>query len=114
MGHTLTDALDGKRLKYSYEEMGTVIAQLDGGKLGFEWIDGPLKGQSGQGFDYRARQLGEKQFFVNWHEPEARGFVTLYLDLKSGFACSSVLAGYATEDEQALFHSASINSVNEL
>ena len=114
MGNTLTDALDGKRLNYTYDEMGTVIVQLDAGKLGFEWIDGPLKGQSGQGFDYLARQLGEAQFFVSWHEPEARGFVTLYLDLKNRFACSSVLAGYATENEQALFHSASINSVDEL
>lgn len=113
MSNRLTGALDGKRLNYTYTEMGTVVVQLKAGKLGFEWIDGPLAGQSGKGFDYRARQVGEERYFLSWHEPEARGFVTLYLDLKKGFACSSVLAGYATEDERALFHSASINSIEE-
>ena len=114
MGEGLTKALDGKRLNYTYPEMGTVVVEMNAGKLGFEWIDGPLKGESAEGFDYLARQVGEGQFFVNWHEPETRGFVTLYLDLNQNFACSSVLAAYATDDEQVLFHSASINSVEEL
>ena len=114
MSDDLSNALDGKRLNYTYPEMGTVVVQLDAGKLGFEWIDGPLKGESGHGFDYRARKVGDEQFFVNWHEPETRGFVTLFLDLEKSFACSSVLAAYATENEQVLFHSASINSIEEL
>ncbi|MFL0357565.1 MoaF-related domain-containing protein [Erythrobacter sp. GH1-10] len=114
MGEQLTKALDGKRLNYTYAGMGTVTVQFNSGKLSFEWIEGPHKGQSGEGFDYRARQVGEGQFFVNWHEPETRGFVTLYLDLKNNFACSSVLAAYATDDEQVLFDSATINSAEEL
>ena len=114
MGDETTDALDGTRLNYTYAEMGTVVVQLIGGKIGFEWIDGPLAGEAADGFDYRARQVGDEQYFVNWHEPEARGFVTLYLDLKNDFACSSVLAGYATDSEQVLFHSASINSVEHI
>jgi hypothetical protein len=114
MNHELTDALDGTRLEYTYAEMGTVVVQFDSGRLGFEWTQGPLKGVSGQNFDYRPRQVGDDLFFVNWHEPEARGFVTLYLDLKSNFACSSVLAAYATDDEQTLFHSASVNRVESL
>lgn len=110
----LTNALEGKRLNYTYPEMGTVVVQLQGGKIGFDWVDGPLAGQSAGGFEYRARQVGDGQFFVNWHEPESRGFVTLYLDLSNKFACSSVLAGYATDDEQVLFHSATINSVGQI
>lgn len=114
MSHELTNALDGKRLNYTYAEMGTVVVQLSDGKLGFEWVDGPLQGQSGRDFAYHAREVGDEQYFVSWHEPKARGFVTLYLDLKNDFACSSVLAGYATEEEQSLFHSASVNSVENL
>ena len=114
MGDQLTNALDGTRLNYTYSEMGAVNVQMSAGKLGFEWIDGPLKGQSGQGFDYRAREVGEGQYFVNLHELETRAFVTLYFDLNKGFACSSVLAAYATDAEQVLFHSASINSVEQL
>ena len=114
MRHELTNALDGKRLNYTYAEMGTVVVELKDGKLGFEWIDGPLRGQSGQDFAYHAREVGNEQYFVSWHEPKERGFVTLYLDLKNDCACSSVLAAYATEDEQSLFHSASINSVEDL
>ena len=114
VGDQLTNALDGKRLNYTYAEMGTVVVKLLSGKLGFEWIEGPLIGEAADGFDYRARQVGDEQYFVNWHEPEARGFVTLYLDLKNKFACSSVLAGYATDSEQVLFHSASINSIEDI
>jgi hypothetical protein len=114
VGDQLTNALDGKRLNYTYPEMGTVVLQLQDGKLGFDWIDGPLVGQSASGFEYRARQVGDSRYFVNWHEPETRGFVTLFLDLPANFACSSVLAGYATDSEQVLFHSASINSVEEM
>ena len=111
MRHALTNALNGKRLNYTYAEMGTVVVELNDGRLGFEWIDGPLQGQSGQDFDYHAREVGDDQYFVSWHEPKSRGFVTLYLDLENRFACSSVLAGYATDEEQSLFHSASINAV---
>ena len=59
----------------------------------------------------RARQVGDDKFFVNWHEPDAHGFVTLYIDFNSGHVHSAVLAAYASEEEQVLFHSASIESV---
>jgi hypothetical protein len=111
MNDALPDALDGTRLEYTYDEMGTVRVAFDSGLLSFEWIDGPLKGETGDSFAYRARKVGNEQFFVNWHEPDAHGFVTLYIDFKSRIVHSSVLAAYATEDEQALFHSASINQV---
>ena len=107
----LTDELDGTRMVYTYPEMGTVRLSFADGSVSFEWIAGALKGDSGTGFPYRARKLGDDQFFVSWHEPEARGFVTLHIDFAGESVCSSVLAGYATDDEQVLFHAASIESV---
>ena len=103
--------LDGTLLEYTYPELGTVIVEFYNGLMRFEWIAGPLKGEVGKDFVYRARELGESRYFVSWHEPEQRGFVTLFADLEKGSVCSSVLAGYATEDEQVLFHEATIQRV---
>lgn len=111
MDEALTDTLDGTRMVYTYPEMGTVRVSFNSGSVGFEWIAGPLEGESGRDFTYRARKVGDDQFFVNWHEPDAHGFVTLHIDFKAECVRSSVLAAYATDDEQVLFHSASIDRV---
>ncbi len=108
---SLTDALDGTRMVYTYPEMGTVRVAFDSGRLGFEWLAGPLEGESGNDFAYHARKVGDDQFFVSWHEPEARGFVTLHIDFEAGRVRSSVLAAYATDDEQTFFHGAEIDRV---
>lgn len=96
---------------YTYPEMGTVHVSYRDGRISFEWIEGPLKGEAGEDFAYRAREVGADQFFVSWHEPETHGFVTLHIDFRAGRVHSSVLAGYATDEEQVLFHRASIGSV---
>lgn len=103
--------LDGTLMSYSYPEMDTVRVTYRNGCVSFEWIDGPLKVQAGEDFAYRARKDGDDQFFVNWHEPDARGFGTLHIDFQRGRVHSSVLAAYATDDEQVLFHRASIHRV---
>ena len=96
---------------YTYKELGTVQVSFDRGCVSFKWIAGALKGEAGEGFQYRARKVGDDRFLVNWHEPHAHAFVTLYIDFGAGRVHSSVLAGYAGEDEQILFHSATIRSV---
>lgn len=111
MGEAATGILDGTVMMYTYPEMGTVRVSFDGGTVKFEWIAGPLQGEAGEGFAYRARAVGDDQFFVNWHEPDAHGFVTLHIDFKAEHVHSSVLAAYATDEEQILFHKASIDRV---
>ena len=111
MDDATTDALDGTRMVYTYDEMGTVRVVFDGGRVSFEWLAGPLEGQAGSDFAYRARKVGDDQYFVNWHEPAAGGFVTLFVDFPAERVCSSVLAGYATDDEQVFFHSAVVDRV---
>jgi hypothetical protein len=107
----MTGILDGPTMVYTYPEMGTVSVSCRSGCVSFEWIDGPLKGEAGEDFAYRARRVGDDQFFVNWHEPEAHGFVTLHIDFQAGHVHSSVLAAYGTDEEQVLFHRASIDRV---
>jgi len=114
MFRDLSKALNGTQLEYTYAEMGTVVVRFVNDRISFEWIDGLLKGQAGNDFPYHARKVGDQQYFLNWHEPEERGFVTLFVDLKTDFVCSSVLAAYATDDQQALFHCATINRVEKI
>ena len=111
MAETTTNLLDGTTMQYTYEQTGTVEVFYKNGRMGYEWMDGPLKGESGEGFIYRAREVGKNQYFVSWHEPELPGFVTLYIDFVAGRVHSSVLAAYATEDEQIHFDTALISQV---
>jgi hypothetical protein len=110
----LTDHLDGTLLEYTYDALGTVRVTFKTVRVGFEWLAGPLQGEKGEGFEYRALRLGDQQFFVNWHEPDVPGFVTIVYDLANGTACSSVLAAYGTEAEQRFFETATINRVERL
>lgn len=111
MDEAATGILDGTSMVYTYPEMGTVSVSYRNGSVSFEWIAGPLEGEAGQDFAYRARKLGDGRFFVNWHEPDAHGFVTLHIDLQTNRVHSSVLAAYATNEERILFHRASIDRV---
>ncbi len=103
--------LDGVSMRYSYSEMGTVQVTYRDGLIGFEWLAGPLQGATGEGFAYRAREIGDNRYFVSWHEPELPGFVTLCIDFDAGRVHSSVLAAYATEDEDIHFDTATIEQV---
>jgi len=111
MDKASTDILDGTLMVYTYNELGTVRVSYDNGCVSFDWVAGRLKGETGENFEYRARKVGDDQYLVNWHEPDTHGFVTLFIDFKAGSVHSSVLAAYATDDEQVLFHSACIDRV---
>ena len=111
MSNPVSHLLDGTTMQYTYSEMGTVRVSYENGCIGFEWIAGPLQGETGDGFTYRAREIGENRYFVNWHEPELPGFVTLYIDFEVGQVHSSVLAAYGSDDEQIHFDTASIDKV---
>ena len=106
-----TDDLDNTLIEYTYDELGTVRVIFKDGRVGFEWLAGPFQGEKGGDFEYRAMKLADQQFFVNWHEPDLPGFVTIVYDLGQHTACSSVLAAYGTESEQRHFEAARINRI---
>ncbi len=109
MSEAISHLLDGTRMQYTYNDMGTVRTSYDKGCISFEWISGPLQGGTGAGFNYRAREVGENRFFVSWHEPELPGFVTLLIDFQAGQVHSSLIAAYGSEEEQIHFDTASID-----
>ena len=111
MNEAVSHLLDGVTMQYTYTEMGTVRTVYEKGFISFEWLAGPLKGGCGGGFVYRARQLDDNRFFVNWHEPALPGFVTLYIDFEAGQVHSSLIAAYATDDEEIHFDYAAIDHV---
>ena len=100
--------LDDAELEYTYAELGTVVVKFYDGLVKFKWKDGPLSGESGSDFPYRVKQLSTHQYLANWHEPAARGFVTLFIDLPERRVYSSVLASYGTKDEQVWLHEAKL------
>ena len=103
--------LDGTTMQYTYDEMGTVRTVYENGLISFEWLSGPLEGGVGEGFVYRAREIGQRRYLVNWHEPELPGFVTLYIDFDALEVHSSLIAAYGTDDEQIHFDTVKIDSV---
>ncbi len=107
-GDTGRHELDGAELEYTYAELGTVIVNFYDGLVKFNWIDGPLAGESGSDFPYRLTRLSPDQYLANWHEPAARGFVTLFIDLPEKRVFSSVLANYGAEEEQVWLHEATL------
>ncbi len=109
MKEVFSHLLDGTTMQYTYNEMGTVRTRYGDGCIEFEWIAGPMQGQTGGGFAYRAREVGSNRFLVSWHEPELPGFVTLYIDFDAGEVHSSLIAAYGSEDEQIHFDTASID-----
>ena len=111
MNDEVSHLLDGTSMQYTYSEMGTVQTSYNDGRISFEWLKGPLQGQTGGGFIYRSREVGEYQFLANWHEPDPPGFVTLFIDFKAGQVHSSLIAAYGSDEEQIHFDSASIDTV---
>ena len=111
MSDAISHLLDGTTMQYTYNDMGTVRTSYKNGNISFEWISGPLQGGTGDGFAYRAREVGKNRFFVNWHEPELPGFVTLLIDFDAGHVHSSLIAEYGSAEEQIHFDTALIDHV---
>ena len=43
-----TDSFDNILLEYTYDALGTVRVSFKSGRIDFEWIAGPLKGEQGE------------------------------------------------------------------
>ena len=104
--------LDGITFEYFYKEGGGLEIAFYGGKLKFEWISGPRKGNSGKDKPYQSRMIGDDVFIVNWHETDKPDFVTLIIDLKQNALYSSAILRYGKNEEMIHFKEASIRSVN--
>ena len=67
MSKAFSHLLDGTTMQYTYDEMGTVRSSYQDGRISFEWVSGPLKGETGEGFLYRAKELGRSRACLAAH-----------------------------------------------
>lgn len=104
-------ALDGTELEYTYTDGGTVVLNFYDGLVKFRWVAGPNEGQSGEGFPYRAKLIGNDRYMVIWQMVEARNYMTMVVDLGQRALFTSGLLSYGTDDEAILFEQATIHRV---
>jgi phenolic acid decarboxylase len=107
-------ALADLEISYTYTDGGVVTLTLSDGKLGYLWTAGPFAGTEVRGLDYYSRELAESLYFVSWHDPENKNFVTLIFDFDQMIEHGTALIGYETDMETTLFDEATIHSVREL
>ena len=107
-------ALSEIEISYTYSDGGAVTLTLDNGKLGYLWTAGPFEGTEVHGLDYYSKELADSLYFVSWHDPENKNFVTLIFDLDRMIEYGTALIGYDTETETTLFDEARIDEIKIL
>ncbi len=95
--------LDGTSLKYFYQNGSGLRIDFYDGKVRYEWIAGPPKGNTGSDIPYRSRKIGDEIYIVNFHEKQKPDFVTLIFNLNQNVMYSSAILRYGTEKEMISF-----------
>lgn len=106
--------LDGTSLVYYYQNGAGISMQLYDGKLKYEWISGPAKGNSGKDIPYLSRKIGDEMYIINFHQKEKGNFITLIFNFKQNVMCGSNLLRYGTDKEKIGFHGGIIEHVKRL
>jgi phenolic acid decarboxylase len=101
-------------VSYTYQVGGAVTLTVSGRKLGYLWTAGPFEGTEVRDLDYYSKRLGESLYFVSWHDPDNKNFVTLIFDFDQMIEHGTALIGYETDMEVTLFDEARIDSVRRL
>ena len=95
--------LDGTSLEYLYQNGSGLSINFYDGKLQYEWIVGPPKGNMGKDIPYTSRKIGDEMYLVNFHEKHKPDFVTLVFNLKQNVMYSSAILRYCTDKEMVSF-----------
>jgi len=103
--------LDGTQLEYFYQNGWGIKMAFYDGKLKYEWISGPRKGNHAKDIPYRSRKIGDDMFIVNFRDTSGPDFVTLVINLRENVMCSSVILRYGTDKERIFFHGGIIEHV---
>ena len=108
---TAAHLLDGTSFEYFYEDGGGLEIAFYDGKVRYEWIVGPRKGNNAMDIRYQSRQIGDDLFLVNWQEQDKPDFVSLIINLKDEVMYSSAILRYTTEQEMVHFKEATIKGL---
>lgn len=103
--------LDGTSFEYFYQTGGGLKIAFADGKVQYEWIKGPRKGNKAEGIPYQSRKIGKDQFIVNWQEKNKPDFTTLVINFEQGVMYSSAILRYGTQEEMIHFNGAIIERV---
>ena len=116
LDHTLqyTNAqhlLDEISFEYIYKEGGSLKIAFYDGKLQYEWISGPRKGNNAKDIPYQSREIGDDLYIINWHEKNKPDFTSLIINLNKNVLHSSAILRYGTSIEMIHFKEATIERV---
>ncbi len=103
--------LDGISLEYFYQNGSGLSIEFEDGKLDYEWIVGPRKGNKGIDVAYKSRKIGDEMYLVNFHEKHKPDFVTLIFNLQQNVMYSSAILRYGTDKEMTVFSGGIIEHV---
>ncbi|NWK57626.1 MoaF N-terminal domain-containing protein [Verrucomicrobiaceae bacterium N1E253] len=103
--------MDGISFQYFYEDGSGLEIAFNEGKVRYEWVVGPRKGNKGEGIPYQSRSIGDDLYMVNWHEPKKPDFTSLIIDLKNKALYSTAILRYGTSAEMIHFKEASVKNV---
>jgi hypothetical protein len=105
--------LDDVSLRFFYQSGWGLKMSFASGRVSYEWIAGPPKGNGTVGVPYRSRKIGERQYLVTFRDRDQRGddFVVLVLDFEDNTMAGSALLDYATDRERLHFEGGIIEGV---
>jgi hypothetical protein len=104
--------LDGSEFQYTYEDGSEVVLTFYDGLVKFEFLQGPLAGETDQDLPYRSRVIDDQVYFIDWHNEPVGSFVTLYIDVPRSRIFGSALIWYNSEKPVELFDAAVITRAN--
>ena len=95
--------LDGTSMNYFYQTGSGIRMEFYDGKLKYEWVAGPRKGNGNQDLDYRSRKIGEKMYLISWLEASHPDYVSLIFNFNSSVVFSSGIARFGTDKQFIVF-----------
>ena len=103
--------LDEMNFEYFYKTGGGLKIAFYDGKLQYEWISGPRKGNNAKDIPHQSREIGDELYLLNWQEKNKSDFVTLIINLEKNVSYSSAILRYGTSIEMIHFKEATIKRV---
>lgn len=100
---TYQHLLDGSSMNYYYQTGSGVHMEFYDGKLKYEWITGPRKGNGNKDLAYMSRKIGHKMYLVSWLEEAHPDYITLIFNFDSGVIFSSGIARFGLENQFIVF-----------
>ncbi|MDC2887619.1 MoaF-related domain-containing protein [Psychrosphaera algicola] len=99
----LEHLLDGSSMNYHYQSGSGIHMEFYNGKLKYEWITGPRKGNGNKDLTYKSRKIGHKMYMVSWLEAENPDYITLVFNFDSSVMYSSGIARFGSKNQFTVF-----------